>query len=193
MSEHEVFPYLKQMLEDSEDFHPNDWQGQDTSANPMAVMKEIVHARFSLHLDEITSLDNLRELIRPNLPWADNHFDERVAGQPVNPGVTYKDWPWARFAESSRAEGEQFNHNYMERYWPKKANGRLNYGIRGPYGDLDNLIQLLRDNPTTRQAYLPIFFPEDTGNANPGRKPCTLGYHFMIRNNQMLVYYPFRS
>src|SRR3546814_17811567 len=36
-------------------------------------------------------------------------------------------------------------------------------------------------SPYTRQAYLPVWFPEDTGSASGQRVPCTLGYQFLIR------------
>src|SRR5436190_24325597 len=31
-----------------------------------------------------------------NLPWAEDHFQERVSGEPLNPGEQYKNWPWYR-------------------------------------------------------------------------------------------------
>jgi thymidylate synthase len=45
----------------------------------------------------------------------------------------------------------------------------------------------------TRQAYLPVWFPEDTGIGDGGRKPCTLGYHFLVRNDRMHITYHIRS
>src|SRR5690606_33375763 len=47
-------------------------------------------------------------------------------------------------------------------------------------GDLDDVIQLLENNKLTRQAYLPIFHPEDTGATAGQRVPCTLGYYFWV-------------
>ena len=35
--------------------------------------------------------------------------------------------------------------------------------------------------PHTRQAWIPLFFPEDTGVGDGGRKPCTLGYQIIVR------------
>jgi hypothetical protein len=51
----------------------------------------------------------------------------------------------------------------------------------------------MRRDPLTRQAYLPIFFPEDTGVGDGGRKPCTLGYQFIVRDDKLHIYYPMRS
>jgi thymidylate synthase len=40
---------------------------------------------------------------------------------------------------------------------------------------------------------LPVWFPEDTGVVHGKRVPCTLGYHFWMRNNQLSIFYPIRS
>jgi thymidylate synthase len=66
-------------------------------------------------------------------------------------------------------------------------------GIRFRYGDLDDVVNLLQRSPFTRQAYLPIWFPEDTGVHTGKRVPCTLGYHFMIRNQMLSCRYYIRS
>jgi thymidylate synthase len=66
-------------------------------------------------------------------------------------------------------------------------------GIRYPYGDLDDVVSLLAREPYTRQAYLPVWFPEDTGAVHGERVPCTLGYHFILRDNQLHTFYPLRS
>src|SRR3546814_4421958 len=41
----------------------------------------------------------------------------------MNPGTEFKNWPWnkGRGAESFLDRRGKFNHNYMERYWPKHA------------------------------------------------------------------------
>jgi thymidylate synthase len=91
----------------------------------------------------------------------------------------------------------------MERFWPKWANDGQDYGhgdiehmgIRYEYGDLNDLLHLLEREPHTRQAYLPIWFPEDIHAAaiDHQRVPCTLGYHFMLRDDQLHCFYPMRS
>jgi thymidylate synthase len=58
---------------------------------------------------------------------------------------------------------------------------------------LGDVIDLLCRRPYTRQATLPIFFPEDTGAKHGGRIPCTLHYHFMLRNGKLHMWYPIRS
>ena len=111
----------------------------------------------------------------------------------------------------------QFDHTYPERFWPQHAghdhnftdqDGKVHHvtnpkdldilcggqsGIRFPYGDLRDVVGLLATKPLTRQAYLPVWFPEDTGATEGQRVPCTLGYHFMQRNNRLSCRYYMRS
>lgn len=188
--------------------HTARWQGADVSKKPDMATRELLNISMSVSLPDTTDLDYYQQDIQPNLPWADNHFEERVSGRPLNPGQTWREWPWALSADKFRsdASGDEpiFNHTYMERYWPKEAghisetrnfsNGDIpRFGIRHEYGDLADLLVLLADEPDTRQAYIPIFFPEDTGKGDGGRKPCTLGYQFIVRDNRLHVYYPMRS
>jgi hypothetical protein len=90
---------------------------------------------------------------------------------------------------------EKFSHTYPERFWPKKANAEsragaantkpagaaklellhTNWGVRYAYGDLQDVVNQLARSPHTRQAYLPVWFPEDTGAVHGERVPCTLG------------------
>ena len=196
----------KKFLEDSHETTPVNWQGIDVSQRPEARMRELLNVSFSVDMRGQHDLDHWRLDTGANLPWADDHFVERVCGQPINPGVEWANWPWGDSADRFRDADGRFNHNYMERYWPKYAgndpNGQgeyntvgadKNYGIRHEYGDLNDLVSLLLKDPETRQAWIPIFFPEDTGIADGGRKPCSLGYHFMVRDKRLHVYYPLRS
>lgn len=201
------------MLNEGVRIHPARWQGIDISTRPDAEMVELLNVDLEMDLRGIHDLAHWRAEIRPNLPWADDHFAERVSGSPMNPGLEWANWPWAKSA-GGFIEGGIFNHNYMERYWPKIAGKPdrptkdvLDFdrairetkfvtehtGIRHEYGDLMDVIQLMAHDPLTRQAYLPIFFPEDTGVGDGGRKPCTLGYQFIVRGNKLHVYYPMRS
>jgi hypothetical protein len=147
-----------------------------------------------------TDLDYYREQIEPSLPFADVHFEERVCGYPMNPGEAWKIWPWAQSAGNFLDAKGRFEVNYMERYWaadifedtPDPGIKSQLFGIRGrPYGDLNSIVDLLAKEPLTRQAWLPIYFPEDTGAG--GRIPCTLGYHFLMRNGYLHCHYPIRS
>lgn len=136
-----------------------------------------------------------------DLPWAEDHFQERISGKPTNPGETYKYWPYHTNLDKSEFKEKVFSHTYQERFWPKTANiqsidvdgGHKNEGIRYGLGDLQDVINQLKENPLTRQAYLPIFFPEDTGAVHKQRVPCTLGYYFWVEGNRIYMNYIIRS
>lgn len=170
------------------------WQSMERNQD----MYEAQRVSFSCNMPD--DLDILRAHIKPNLPWADDHFwKERVGGEPLNPGSEYKNWPYYKYNPSNDKfrTDEKFSHTYMERIWPKHAGEYLgsngNYGLRYRYGDLADLLKLLQKDPHTRQAFLPIWFPEDTGAVSNQRVPCTLGYLFTRRNKTFNITYYIRS
>lgn len=177
------------------------WQSQDISDKPEMVTKELRFVNYALNVPESVKL--WQETIKPNLSWAEDHFQERVSGVPLNPPPSEKWWPFAQQGNAEHKEGEKFSHTYPERIWPKHA-GKFyyrgseeqiipNHGIRFNYGDLDDVVGLLITQLHTRQAYLPIWFPEDTGTVHGGRVPCSIGYHFLVRQNRMDCSYTMRS
>lgn len=191
---------LAEQLKYSKPVSASRWQ----SIKAPQPMLEVLHTTLTYRL-ETEDLAFHQKNIKPNLPWADRHFlEERVSGDPINPGQTWKIWPYSQSANTHRREG-QFDHSYAERYWPKSAgltedgilhtdNQPVHQGIRFFYGDLDDLVTILAEEPTTRQAYLPVWFPEDLGAAmEKKRVPCSLGYHFICRNGQLDIVYYLRS
>ena len=78
------------------------------------------------------------------------------------------------------------------RSYPDK-DPRPKYGIAHYYGDLQDVVDLLSAEPHNRQSFIPLFFPEDTGMGDGGRKPCTIGYQFICREDQLHIWYPLRS
>jgi hypothetical protein len=181
------------------------WQGIKKEVS----MWEILNYSFTAPMP-LRVLD-MQAQCTPDLPWADDHFEERVSGKPLNPGSEYLNWPHYKnrdFNDKNFKADGQFTHTYMERYWPKYAGeawentqniekadevygNRL--GIRYPWGDLQDLINLLAREPYTRQAYLPVWFPEDTGATHGGRVPCTLGYQFIMRDHKLHIKYYIRA
>lgn len=202
----------------SKNVHSARWQGVDIMSKPEMATHEVAHVSFAVPLWS-EDIAEYQTDIRPNLPWADDHFEERACGEPINPGVEWRNWPYGKSAERFLDERGQFNHNYMERYWPKKAGlvdvgtntarqyrdelksgANVQYGgltgphrgIRYEYGDLNDVCNLLIEDPYTRQAYLPVWFPEDTGGGSK-RAPCTIGYHFLMRDGKLDITYQIRS
>lgn len=167
------------------------WQGIE------APKKTIEAIDFMFRAPMPKTVNDAQALIDPNLPWADVHFQERISAIPFNPPPSNEIWPFAQNGNKQFKSQDKFHHTYPERFWPNhspdgKYHGKT-FGIRWQYGDLEDLIDKLESDPRTRQAYLPIWFPEDTGKDNNIRVPCTLGYHFMIRDNRLDIKYIMRS
>lgn len=179
------------------------WQSLDVRGDRAKVTWELREA--SLVIGMADTIDGAQSEYSPNLPWAEDHFLERVSGIPHNPPPSQAWWPFAQQGHKEHMKGGKFSHTYPERFWPKYAGyeweeigddspeGYGLVGIRFRYGDLNDVVARLNHNPYTRQAYLPIWFPEDTGAPESERVPCTLGYHFMVRQNKLHVTYHMRS
>lgn len=202
---------IKERLIEEEPLETSQWQSRKASSD----MTPYELQNVTLVMGIPQTIEKLVKKVSPNLPWAEDHLQERVGGEPLNPPPSEAWWPYAMNADGTtntiHKEGRKFSHTYPERMWPKYAGDQPkiesmssdlivkwgskegNKGIRYYYGDLRDVIHLLARDPLTRQAFLPIWFPEDTGVTHGGRVPCTLGYHFMIRNNQVHITYYMRS
>lgn len=193
---------MEMILRSASRVNTGSWQSTDISNDPSMDTYELLNHSFQVAVSS-EDLTPFREDIKPNLPWADDHFEERINGWPLNPGKQWANWPWANKADTFRNKDGQFSHTYMERYFPKFAGiylddtypveGRPHGGIRFSYGDLADVVQLLVKYPDTRQAYLPVWFPEDTGCVHGQRIPCSLGYHFIQRHDHLHCVYYLRS
>lgn len=186
--------------------HTGEWQAMDVSKSSLHATHELEDV--TLRWDQVP--DNPATIFPAiDLEWASEHFAERVSGSPLNPAPSHLRWPYSIRGNTDHTTGEQFDHTYPERFWPRFAeqgcpspeecmgtcggHHRSNRGIRFPYGDLQDVVGLLATKPLTRQAYLPVWFPEDTGATEGQRVPCTLGYHFMQRHGRLSCRYYMRS
>lgn len=159
------------------------WQGQKEIIRPFL---EVIHA--SVKCKMCSDKENAQLLLEPFLPWADIHFEERVSGIPYNPPPSHTLWlkDTDKFYDKTDS---QFSHTY-----PERMSSHNKKGIRYKWGSLQSVVDLLKKDISTRQCYLPIWFPEDITAANLGeRVPCTFGWHFMIRDNYMHCSYHMRS
>lgn len=189
-----MFLQMRNDLVDSPAVNVGEWQSQHREFN----MHELLHVVFDMPMP--ASVEEAAQITGARVPWAEDHFQERVGGQPLNPSPSEAWWPFAKKKEGTnvehKSEGEAFSHTYPERMWSKyagMANRLSNRGIRFEYGDLSDVVNQLVKTPMTRQAYLPIWFPEDTGAVHGKRVPCTLGYHFIIRDGKLDIAYFMRS
>lgn len=170
------------------------WQA--TRDVPQTKSIELMDVRVDYEVPR--TFEVLEKDVQPSAPWAEKQFQERIAGEPLNPGDTFTLWPWYKGNVERHKSPGIFSHTYMERFWPRRAGkgetARVgNVGVRYRYGDYDDLVLLLCREPLTRQAYMPIWFPEDTGAHERQRVPCTLGYHFMRRGIELHLWYDIRS
>src|SRR5215471_4699615 len=159
---------LDRLKWDGREVDTGHWQGYETQGRPDLITDELINVSFDAPIPH--SMHVLEDECRPNMPWAEMEFQERVAGHANNPHHSLEYWPyWSGGAQAAatHAGGEnfQFTHTYSERFWPNYTGedpvGKIR-GIRYQWGDLDDVLDLLQGHPYTRQATFPIFFPEDT-------------------------------
>lgn len=203
----QLYADLAGALLDQEPFNAGKWQAVDVSESQAHDTYELLNTSLWLDIPETIHKAHIRTMA--DMPWAEGHFLERVAGKPVNPGDWHHRWPYHGNSEAlhQRDSEKRYDHNYMERFWPKNA-GRADHhaqargwriyneramGYRFAIGDLQDVVDLLKRDPLTRQAFLPVWLPEDTGATAGQRVPCTLGYHFIIREGKLNVVYYLRS
>ena len=139
--------------------------------------------------------------------WADAELKERLSGKHINPG---KAWElrrevWEQFlveaneVERGVPDSYCFDYTYSE---------RLNYTVREPnFDDIDKykavpkfipaleaVIKLLKFDPDTRKAVLPIFNSSDCNSYGGDKRiPCSMYYGFFIREGKLNMTYHQRS
>lgn len=168
------------------------WQTLDVSASPLHDTHELRNVSIFYTVPDTEV--GLQNDVGPDLPWAEQHFQERVSGFPYNPPPSHVNWPYHGTDKVRHLDDlDKFSHTYPERFWPNGGREFSLTGYRFDYGDLDGVVAQLVANPLTRQAVLPVWFPEDTG-AVGRRVPCSLTYHFMAdEDNRLSVWYTLRA
>lgn len=168
-----------------------EWQAKK-NPGAFSVTYEITDVRFIVGVPQ--GIEEWGVKVQPNMPWAEDHFQERVSGQPLNPPPSHEWWPFNVDQNIDHTNQGKFSHTYPERIWAKDAIENRSIkatdepqGIRFNYGDLEDVVMLMKRSPYTRQAYLPIWFPEDTGARHGERVPCTIGYHFLTRRDSLTL------
>lgn len=127
--------------------------------------------------------------------WADAEFSERISGKQLNPGKAWELRPemWKEFLVENRLiSGPGFDYTYPERINTKVQS--LEIGGPDNVTILEAIIQLLKQDPDTRKAVLPIFTDYDCNNYDGiARIPCSMYYGFFIRQGQLNLTYHQRS
>lgn len=145
---------------------PKTYQNKDIENNPEFETKELICEQYCL-----TSLKDEEYLFKysNSKDWADAEFKERITPD-VNPGEAWelrKDI-WEPFLVNG-----YFDYTYSERF---------------TYA-LNRLILLLKKDPDTRRAVLPVFNGSNYDDTNYYydfvRIPCSMYYDFLIRENEI--------
>lgn len=168
------------------------WQGVETVGSAASnEMHEFLFLNFQSLMPN-TKKDLQKDLGINDKDWAEVHFLERVSGDPMNPPPSHSVWQDGssdRFL--SKIDQDKFSHTYPERFWWNKLE---EMGHRYENGNLFDVVEILKDNPETRQAFLPMFLPEDLKASLMGERiPCSLGWHFIQRYGYLHLLYTMRS
>jgi thymidylate synthase len=198
---------LRSEIVDAPAVDVGEWHAMDVKDKPELVTHELQNVVIQYSIPaELKDLQ--KQYPGTQLEWAEEHFGERVSGEPLNPPPSHERWMGGRYNAEHQGEQGAFSHSYPERFWPAWAGAEYHamkesrsvaweprHGIRFPYGDYGNILHMLYERPDTRQAYLPIWFPEDLCAADVAKErvPCTLGYHFLLRRGRLHLFYPIRS
>lgn len=153
---------------------PKSYQNKVVEGNEDFWTKEIQNYVYTL-----VGMEDSKPLFvfEDTMSWALLEIWERVNPLARNPGEAYKlrKDMWDQFLVDGK-----FDYTYSD---------RLNQ-----YGNLERVHQELVRNPDSRQAWLPIFFPEDIAYVGGKRRiPCSLGYYFMVREGKLNLTYVQRS
>lgn len=175
------FVLAKEFVHNGFSINRGEWQALHDD-RPQTKVVELYDVSIDTSVPD--TVEEWQEFCQPNLPWAEDHFQERISGEPLNPGEQYKNWPWYQDGWEAQNSDGTFSHTYMERMWTEDND----------YGTIEDLIHLLIDRPYTRQAFHTIWWPNDTMNAKRGeRVPCSLGYLFQMQQGALECYYYLRS
>ena len=152
-------------------------QDMDVSNDPGYLTHELINYGYTLA--DPTSALNIRSLPKNIQRYIAAEHVERISLGRNNPGIAWRQDKeyWQQFLHKNTDGVMKFSYTYSEKMHA-----------------LPSVVQRLMTDRDTRQAWLPIFSPSDNYAAIDGvRVPCSLGYHVMIRHNQLYMHYIMRS
>ena len=165
----------RNLWEMGQEVRPKTYQNKNIEGNDDFVTKELICEQYCL-----TKLEDLAPLFvfTHSHDWAEAEFKERVSGMPLNPG---KAWRLRREIWEEFLVGE--NNDVFDYTYPERINRK-----NGPFDNdgtvLQEVINLLKTDPDTRKAIIPIFTGSDTQYYDGScRIPCSMYYNFLIRTN----------
>jgi len=168
---------LRSLIEMGLRVHPETMQDRDVADDPDYATVELVNWTYAVTQPTAQGNAELLDYLELSQAYYAQELTDRFSLTPLNPGFSWqiRHETWAEFLE----EGNFFAYTYS---------ARLN-----PY--VQRVLDLLRAKPNTRQAILPVFDPsqdmENLGGLH--RVPCSMYYHFFIRNQKLVMNYVMRS
>lgn len=172
---------------------PKSYQNKIVEGNPDFETKELRNYVYTIIEPSIVEVRDFT-----TQPWADAEAEERFCGERLNPGEAYelREELWTEFMNE---EGKQ-DYTYPERFNPITTNlnsfqdGKIATVDLYQMDQLNEIASELAENPDSRQCYLSIWEPGDLQYIGGDKRvPCTLGYQFMVRDNELHLTYFQRS
>lgn len=141
---------------------------------PLVCFEELgVSFRITGWHDRVRNLENWGS----NARFAEADFQDRLSVDPINPGSAL-DYDISGVLSKYLNEYDRLRYTYSERM----------------YFQLECIIDVLKGKPDTRQAFLSIWDPNlDIGVLEEERVPCSIGFHFLIREGKLNIIYYMRS
>lgn len=158
--------------------HTATYQDKDIADDPEMATKELRNYIYSVIDPDFTKIEGVHE------EWVEMEWKDRLLGG-RNPGRAWRlrREVWLQFLEYGGSAGKgglgRFSYTYSERMGGK---------------NLQAIISRIKEDPTSRQLYLSVWDrSSDIQRLGHRRVPCSLGYHFMIRDGQLHLTYSMRS
>ena len=82
---------IEQAFSQTPKFSATRWQGVDVTNRPQGETHELLNCLVEYDIPD--SRQDLVDQVKPNLPWAEDHFQERVSGEALNPPPSNAWWP----------------------------------------------------------------------------------------------------
>lgn len=169
--------------------NPKMYQNKNIAGNDDFTTKEVMSYQYCLcsPLKGEMDLTPLYVTDTRNEEWVAEEFKERVywsgAQTFMNPGLAWKirEEVWKPFLIKAGQLKGSFEYSYNERFRFRIRSWDLNKADKWD-NNLHTVIELLKKDPDTRKAVLPIFSLGDVRyNDGSKRIPCSMYYNFMVR------------
>lgn len=180
---------IRDVMEMGHLVEPKTYQNKNIEGNPNFVTREVLVYQYCLVNDGKLNTDPLFITDPRSKEWVNGEFKERIfwKGGTImnNPGEAYhiREEIWRPFLIKEGHLKGSFDYSYNERFrfpirlWDINKKDKWD-------NNLNRVINLLKKDPGTRKAILPIFSMEDVKyNDGSKRIPCSMYYNFLVRED----------